>query len=47
MAELAWETHQVAVFLLEQEDDRDAFAQAGWRVFSLDEIEAILESLTT
>ena len=35
MAELAWEVHQVAVFLPGQEDGRAAFTQAGWRTFDL------------
>ena len=44
MTELAWEAHQVAVFLPEQEDDRAAFTQAGWQTFDLDQIDALLES---
>ena len=46
MAELAWEVHQVAVFLPGQEDGRAAFTQAGWRTFDLDPADELVEWLT-
>ena len=47
-SELGWPAHQVAVLLPDQETQRDAFEQAGWRVFtsSADDIaEAVANAL--
>ena len=44
-AELAWETLNVAVFLPGFEQDKPAFEQANWRVFTLDEADKALATL--
>lgn len=44
-AELAWGSHKTAVFLPEQSEDKQLFAQSGWHTFFIEEKEQILEKL--
>jgi hypothetical protein len=45
MAEAAWEGAKVAVFLGDQEKDRAAFVDVGWRGFSADDVAGVLGAL--
>lgn len=44
-AELAWATEKTAVFLTEQEEDKQLFNKADWHTFYVGEKELILEKL--
>ena len=46
-AELAWETHRVAVLLEENKKAQEAFKEAGWTVFLADELSANPDPLLT
>jgi hypothetical protein len=44
-AELGWEKEKTAVFLPDQSEDQQRFAQAGWQVFATADSEALLAQL--
>jgi DEAD/DEAH box helicase domain-containing protein len=48
MAEVAWEEVRVAVLLADQPDpDRVAFVEAGWRLFTPDDVDALLLTIAS